>query len=187
MIQKIKNSFFVRSFGLTCLTLFFLLPAGCKTRRIRGVDSTIAGMMETQQIELQSVSPSGVIFVPIDNREALKIIFDSGTLFASNSNTITEDAKKNLRQYAAIFNRYPASSIQITGYTDNTGRADYNQTLSERRANSIYDFWVEQGVDPSRMSYSGKGIREPIANNYTAKGRALNRRVEILIINHHSF
>ena len=58
---------------------------------------------------------------------------------------------------------------------------DYNQSLSERRARSVYDYLLDQGVSSRRMVYEGKGIHQPVASNNTAEGRAQNRRVEVLI------
>ncbi len=60
-------------------------------------------------------------------------------------------------------------------------KVDYNQTLSERRAKSVYDYLIDQGVNSRRMIYEGKGIHQPIADNSTVAGRAQNRRVEIII------
>jgi outer membrane protein OmpA-like peptidoglycan-associated protein len=70
----------------------------------------------------------------------------------------------------------------VIGHTDNTGRVDYNQTLSEKRAQSVYDYLMNQGVSSDRMTYEGKGIHDPVASNATDEGRALNRRVEIMIM-----
>ena len=76
----------------------------------------------------------------------------------------------------------PDTNIQIIGHTDNTGSVDYNQTLSEKRAKSVYDYLMNQGVSADRMVFEGKGVHQPVADNSTAEGRALNRRVEITIV-----
>ena len=141
----------------------------------------IAQKTDKQKQELEAIFPADVIIESIHNGEALIVIFDSGRLFAANSNTISEASKSTLRQFAANLNNYPDTNIRITSHTDNTGRADYNQTLSERRAGSVYDYLRDQGVDAKRMDYVGKGIHEPVADNNTAEGRALNRRIEIRI------
>ena len=60
---------------------------------------------------------------------------------------------------------------------------DYNQTLSEKRAKSVYDYLMsDQGISSKRMNYEGKGVHEPVADNSTPEGRAKNRRVEIMIL-----
>ena len=156
---------------------------GCKSihKTAIGTDIAIIEMIEKKRQELKSVLPEDVIVEAVHNREALKVTFFSGRMFAANSNTITEDSKNRLSKFAEIINNNPDTSIQITCYTDNTGREDYNQTLSERRARSVFDYLCEQKIEPIRMVYFGKGIREPIADNNTAEGRILNRRVEIVI------
>ena len=84
---------------------------------------------------------------------------------------------------ATSLNANPDTDIKIVGHTDNTGNVDYNQTLSEKRAKSVFDYlMVDQGVSSKRMTYEGKGIHEPVADNNTVEGRALNRRVEIIIL-----
>ena len=84
---------------------------------------------------------------------------------------------------ATILNANPDTDIKIVGHTDNTGNVDYNQTLSEKRAKIVFDYlMVDQGVSSKRMTYEGKGIHEPVADNNTVEGRALNRRVEIIIL-----
>ena len=143
--------------------------------------SSVYTMMNEQKQELESFLPAGVIVESINNGTALKITFDSGILFAANSNTIHKTSNSALCQFAANLNNHPGTYIHITGHTDNTGRADYNQTLSERRARSVYDYLCEQGVNSIRMIYSGKGIHEPVATNNTLEGRALNRRIEIVV------
>ena len=73
----------------------------------------------------------------------------------------------------------PNRSVSVDGYTDSTGPEDYNQGLSERRANSVMDYLAGKGVSPSRLSAKGFGESNPIATNETREGRALNRRVEL--------
>ena len=68
--------------------------------------------------------------------------------------------------------------LQLVGHTDSQGGADYNMDLSQRRAASIYLFLVQSGIQPDRLSATGHGLTEPIADNNTLDGRALNRRVE---------
>jgi outer membrane protein OmpA-like peptidoglycan-associated protein len=73
------------------------------------------------------------------------------------------------------------SSIKVVGHTDNVGTDAYNQTLSERRANSVADYLLSQGVAPNKVSSEGKGESEPVAENDTEEGRAKNRRVDLHI------
>ena len=154
----------------------------------------IGKKMDKQKKELEATLPEETTVETINDGEALKVTFDSGILFATNSSTLSilfatnsstlSDASKSaLRNLATSLNQNPGTDIKIVGHTDNTGNVDYNQTLSEKRAKSVFDYlMVDQGVSSKRMTYEGKGIHEPVADNSTVEGRALNRRVEILIL-----
>ena len=113
--------------------------------------------------------------------EGIKITFDSGILFATNSSTLEPEAKTNIKKFAAILNKYPDTNILVTGYTDSDGTEQYNQTLSERRAKSVSDYTQMQGVTSSRFSVVGFGESEPVASNETVDGKRMNRRVEIAV------
>lgn len=113
--------------------------------------------------------------------EGIKITFDSGILFATNSSTLEYQAKSNITKLATILNKYPDTNILITGHTDSDGSEEYNQTLSESRAKSVSQFTASQGVASSRFSVIGLGELEPIASNDTPSGKQMNRRVEIAI------
>jgi outer membrane protein OmpA-like peptidoglycan-associated protein len=141
----------------------------------------IGKKMDKQRKELETAIPDATIET-VNNGESLKITFDSGILFATNSSSVSDASKNALRNFSSSLKSNPDTYIKIVGHTDNTGRVDYNQTLSEKRAQSVYDYLQSQGVNNSRMTYEGKGIHEPVANNNTVDGRALNRRVEILIM-----
>ena len=113
--------------------------------------------------------------------EGIKITFDSGILFETNSTTLQSQAKTNIANLAVILNKYPDTNILVTGHTDYVGTDEYNQSLSERRAESVSDYTMGQGVTSSRFSVIGLGETEPIATNETVEGKQLNRRVEIAI------
>jgi OmpA-OmpF porin, OOP family len=74
---------------------------------------------------------------------------------------------------------YPNFKLVINGYTDDKGAAEYNQKLSERRANAVLDYFVAKGIPSGKMKAVGHGLKDPIADNKTEDGRALNRRVEL--------
>lgn len=142
----------------------------------------IGKKMDKQKKELQATLPEETTVETINNGEALKVTFDSGILFATNSSTLSEASKSALRNFASSLKANPDTDIKIIGYTDNTGKVDYNQTLSEKRARSVYDYLMQQGISSDRMVYEGRGVHDPVADNNTAEGRALNRRVEIIIV-----
>ena len=78
-------------------------------------------------------------------------------------------------------NQYPQTNITIAGHTDSTGTETHNKQLSEKRAANVKNALVGEGVNPARMSAIGYGESKPIADNGTAEGRQMNRRVTILI------
>jgi outer membrane protein OmpA-like peptidoglycan-associated protein len=113
--------------------------------------------------------------------EGIKITFDSGILFATNSSTLESQAKTNINNLATILNKYPDTNILVTGHTDSDGTEEYNQSLSERRAKTVSDYSKLQGVSSSRFSVVGLGENEPVASNDTDEGKRMNRRVEIAV------
>lgn len=141
----------------------------------------IGKKMDKQKKELEQALPDATIET-VNNGEAIKVTFDSGILFATNSSTLSDASKNALRNFAASLKTNPDTYIKIIGFTDNTGKVDYNQVLSEKRAKSVFDYLMNQGVSSDRMNYEGKGVHDPVADNNTPEGRALNRRVEIVIM-----
>ena len=106
---------------------------------------------------------------------------ENAVRFDTNKSTLTPQAKANLDKLVPVFNDYGDTDIQIFGYTDNTGKPEYNLTLSGQRAASVQSYLVSKGLKSSRFKTSGLGIADPIATNDTPEGRAQNRRVEFSI------
>lgn len=104
-------------------------------------------------------------------------------LFATGSADLQGGAGSNLNKLVGFLKQYPDRRVQIEGHTDNVGSAEYNQGLSQRRAESVKNYLVQQGVDSQRLSTSGIGMGQPVANNDTPAGRQQNRRVEIIVEN----
>ena len=102
-------------------------------------------------------------------------------LFTLNSAAVRSDLRRDLGVVAGNIQAYPNSTILIEGHTDNTGSASYNQTLSQRRADSVAGVLMNNGVPLTRLRTLGRGEDEPVASNLSATGRAQNRRVEIVI------
>ncbi|MBN1998687.1 OmpA family protein [candidate division KSB1 bacterium] len=113
--------------------------------------------------------------------EGIKITFDSGILFKTDSFELQSVARTNIESLAKILNKYPDTNILIEGDTDNTGSDEYNQKLSERRAQAVADYQMGLGVAGTRISIVGLGESNPVASNDTDYGRAQNRRVEVAI------
>jgi outer membrane protein OmpA-like peptidoglycan-associated protein len=104
-------------------------------------------------------------------------------LFETGKADLKGGAAGNLSKLAAFLNEYPDRSVLIEGHTDNVGSDESNLNLSQRRANSVQNYLVSQGVNASRLSSSGLGEGSPVANNDSDTGRQQNRRVEIIISN----
>jgi outer membrane protein OmpA-like peptidoglycan-associated protein len=113
--------------------------------------------------------------------EGIKITFDSGILFAHNSSQLSATAQSNIAELAQTLKKYGDTNVLIQGHTDATGAADYNQSLSVRRANSVSAYTTRQGISASRITTEGYGESMPVASNNTETGKQANRRVEIAI------
>ena len=113
--------------------------------------------------------------------EGIQITFDSAILFEVNSYTLSNDAQANLSNLASSLLEYPNTELMIAGHTDSSGPEDYNQELSEQRADAAATLLVREGVPASRLSIVGHGESEPVASNETNFGRQQNRRVEVAI------
>lgn len=124
------------------------------------------------------------IFAVAEVRALDTIVFPSAVLFERRSSELSPDGKaaleKNRAESADLLSR--ASFIEIIGHTDNVGGVDYNQKLSEQRAESVRDYLVSKGLDRNKISTLGLGESQPIANNNTDEGRAENRRVELQVL-----
>ncbi|MCK9279380.1 MAG: OmpA family protein [Melioribacteraceae bacterium] len=113
--------------------------------------------------------------------EGIKVVFDSGILFKTNAYALEPNAKENVSELAQILKKYPDSNIMVVGYTDSDGPEDFNKTLSEKRASSVADYAIMNGVSSSRINVVGLGETEFVATNETDAGKRQNRRVEIAI------
>src|SRR5450631_3759659 len=104
-------------------------------------------------------------------------------LFASGNANLNSAGDSHLGRLAVFLNKYMDRTAVIEGHTDNIGGEDYNLGLSQRRADSVKSYLVNQGVESGRLSASGKGKGSPVADNSSATGRQQNRRVEVIIEN----
>ena len=102
--------------------------------------------------------------------------------FASGEDRLLPRSYKELELILEFLNENPNKNIAIVGHTDNVGNASQNQKLSEKRAKSVYDYFISNRIEKDRISYSGKGETQPIASNETGTGRKQNRRVELELI-----
>ena len=147
---------------------------------IGGVAGGVIGnKMDKQAREIQTALPGAQV-----ERvgEGIRLILgENAVRFDTNKSTLTSSAKANLDKLVPVFNQYPDTNIQIYGYTDSTGSAEYNLKLSEQRAASVKTYLATKGISSTRFNTSGLGIADPIATNDTPEGRSQNRRVEFAI------
>ncbi|MBS3774850.1 MAG: OmpA family protein [Bacteroidales bacterium] len=120
--------------------------------------------------------------VPLDPvKEGQRIILRN-VFYATDSFNLKSESRVELNKLYQFLVNNSGLKIEISGHTDNVGSEEYNMELSEKRARSVYDYLVEKGIDPERLSYKGYGESEPVATNETEEGRAQNRRTEIKIL-----
>lgn len=137
--------------------------------------------MDVQEAKLrQRLQNSGVSVTRSGNQIVLNM--PGNVTFASNSGDINANFYEVLNSVAVVLNEYKKTTVDVVGHTDNVGSDAYNQQLSERRARSVAEYLVSQGVMADRLLLAGRGKSDPIATNDTPEGRAQNRRVTIQII-----
>jgi outer membrane protein OmpA-like peptidoglycan-associated protein len=132
--------------------------------------------MDQQQKELQQI-PGVEVTRPSENEIDINLTND--ILFDYNSYALRQESKATLQNLADNFRKYPDEQISVEGHTDAVGSHDYNQRLSEQRADGVRNYLVDQGVNGQRITSIGFGETRPKASNDTPEGRQLNRRVEI--------
>lgn len=113
--------------------------------------------------------------------EGVLVTFTDGLQFDINSADLRASDQGNITDLAEVLNKYEETEILVEGHTDSTGPADFNQKLSDRRAETVRRSLIEQGVAANRLSSVGYGPSQPLADNATVEGRQINRRVEVAI------
>jgi len=105
----------------------------------------------------------------------------SDVLFDTGSYTLKPGAREKLAKISGILLAYPALKVEVEGHTDSVGSDDFNQRLSEQRAESVREYLVDQQVPADAVTAFGFGKTKPVATNDTAEGRQQNRRVELVV------
>jgi len=144
-----------------------------------GVGAIIGNQLDKQAAELRGSMSNDVKIVNTGDR--LVVTMPQDILFDVDSTYVRPDLRSDLGKLAANLRKYPNTTVDVVGHTDNTGAASYNQNLSSRRASAVAAVLMDSGVTPSRVRSYGRGEDEPIATNLTVEGRHQNRRVEIVI------
>ena len=140
--------------------------------------AVIGHQMDKQAEEIKNTVPDAKV-----ERvgEGIVVEFSSKVLFAYDKSNLSNEAETSLDKLVTVLNNYPDTDIELQGHTDSKGTEEYNQSLSERRANSVSGYLVGQGINNSRLTIKGFGETIPKYANDTADGRTQNRRVEFLI------
>ncbi|MDR0291469.1 MAG: OmpA family protein [Elusimicrobium sp.] len=112
---------------------------------------------------------------------SIKVILKGDILFNTGSATLSPSAITSINNLGKVLKKYPYNIIVVEGYTDSTGSASFNQTLSEQRARAVYNQLLANQVKTYSLTYVGYGQNNPVASNDTADGRAANRRVNLNI------
>ncbi|MBK7630195.1 MAG: OmpA family protein [Ignavibacteriales bacterium] len=112
-----------------------------------------------------------------------EFVFSGGTNFEIGKSELLPSAYTEFEQVIKVMNDHPETKWEIEGHTDNTGSDKMNKELSFERARSVYNYFINNGINPNRLKIYGYGPDRPIADNNTETGRALNRRVAIVLMN----
>lgn len=128
--------------------------------------------------------PNTAAGLKVDNKGCHKVLKKDVSIkldvkFENNSSVIAGNFHDEIKKVADFMKEYSNTSVVIEGHTDNKGAASYNQFLSQKRAEKVMNYLIQKlGINASRVSAIGKGEESPIADNATAAGRAINRRVQ---------
>ena len=135
---------------------------------------------EKQELRARLLQQLNSILATRDSARGL-VANMSDVLFRSGSFELLPAARERLAKVSGIVLAYPSLHVAIEGHTDSVGSDQYNQDLSEHRAESVRDYFVQQGIQSSAIEARGFGKTDPIASNDTAEGRQQNRRVELVL------
>ena len=139
------------------------------------------GYMDLQARKLrQELVGTGVQVAVLENGQ-IQLIMPSNITFDFDSAVFKTGFNHTLDSVAKVLKEYNKTNVIVAGYTDNVGKADYNNQLSLRRAQAVADYLILRNVSPARISVYGYGSQYPVASNATEAGRAQNRRVTITL------
>jgi len=150
-----------------------------------GIGTAIGGgvglYMDNQEAQLREELQGTGVQIQRNGNE-INLIMPGNITFETDQYAIKKSFYNVLNSVAIVLKKYDKTHIVIDGHTDSTGSRGWNRELSEKRANSVRDYLLAQGVAYPRMRTTGYGQSKPIASNSTAYGRQQNRRVEITLI-----
>lgn len=142
--------------------------------------AAVGDYMDKQEAKLRQQTAGTGIGVERQG-DQIALTMPSNITFDFDSAAIKPDFYATLNDVATTLVDYPSTAVDVVGYASSEGKAEYNLQLSQRRADSVSNYLVNQGVASVRLKSTGMGIANPIADNSTPEGRAANRRVEIIL------
>lgn len=137
--------------------------------------------MQEQKATMEQATAGTGVGVTQTPDNQLKLDIPSDISFDSGRYDIKSNLRPILDRFATTLNQNPVTTVKIVGHTDSTGSDSVNQPLSVNRASATRDYLADRGVAGNRISIDGRGSREPVADNNTLAGRAMNRRIEIFV------
>jgi outer membrane protein OmpA-like peptidoglycan-associated protein len=143
-------------------------------------DEAARAQAQTAALRAQLLKQLNEVLQTTDTPRGL-VVNMADVLFETNKYALSQDAQLKLAKLSGIIQAHPGLNLAIEGYTDTTGTPDYNLKLSQQRADAVREFLVSQGLSPDTTTAKGLGQADPVADNSTAAGRKLNRRVEIIV------
>jgi outer membrane protein assembly factor BamA len=197
-VHEAGNKEITYGFGLEVARRGGNLPSGTIT--LPGLPPVTSGAPNFTAAEKTFVSPRGSIAFTRYNLRGLAETASISALIARldqralatyaqphfrgsswSSSDLRSEAREALAKLTGIVLNYPSLRLAIEGHTDSTGSAEFNQTLSQKRADAVRDYLASQGLDAAKLSSQGMGMNDPVADNNTGEGRQKNRRVEIIV------
>jgi outer membrane protein OmpA-like peptidoglycan-associated protein len=154
--------------------------AALKAKEQAARDEAARAKAATAALRAQLLQQLNDVLQTTDTPRGL-VVNMADVLFQTGKYELSSDAQLKLAKLSGIIQAHPGLNLTIEGYTDTTGTADFNMTLSQQRADTVRQFLVTQGMSPDNITSKGLGEADPIADNSTAAGRKLNRRVEIIV------
>jgi outer membrane protein OmpA-like peptidoglycan-associated protein len=151
-----------------------------KLRAQQAQDAAAKSEQEKQQLRAQLLEQFNRVLPTTDTPRGLKVNM-ADVLFAFGKYDLRPNTREALAKLSGIVLGHPGLKLSVEGYTDSIGSDEVNQTLSQKRADTVRDYLVQQGVDASSITATGFGKSNPVASNDTDQGRQQNRRVEIII------
>ena len=154
--------------------------AAQEAARRQAEEQRAAAESEKHQLRAKLLEQFNRVLPTTDTDRGL-VVNMGDVLFDTGKSELRPTAREALAKLSGIVLNYPSLLLAIEGYTDSTGTAEFNQTLSEKRAGAVYDYLIAQGLAEKGLTSKGLGMNNPVADNKTAAGRQQNRRVEIVV------